>query len=117
MIKVNVIFNFESVEKWIEFRDNIRHEEKFTRCFTFPQEMLQLNEPTLPFQDREDINDNLHHYSSLYSISTRSKKTLKKLNEWVKDNHYESNYILFDIYGDGLGTSLDELFELYDKSN
>ena len=116
MWNTHVSFYFETEEKWIEFRNKIRDRKEFIRYFQLPQEMLHLNDSNLPHYDGfKNPSDQFIYYSCLYSILTRSEKTLKKLNEWIKENHYESNYRLGDNWGNKLRMSLDELFELYDN--
>ena len=116
MWNTHVSFYFETEEKWIEFRDKIRNRKEFTRYFLSPQEMLHLNDSNLPHHDGlKNPSDHLIFYSCLYSIFTRAEKTLKQLNEWIKENHYESNYRLRDNWGNKFRMSLDELIELYDN--
>lgn len=53
---------------------------------------------------------------SLFSITTKSRKTLKLLNEFIKENHYENNYNIWWQSGEcKLKMTLDELLEKYLK--
>ena len=53
----------------------------------------------------------MYYISCILGLTTKSEKTLKKLFEFIKENHYENNYIIADDWGNWLYMDLKKLLE------
>ena len=121
MITVTVFFNFSTKEEWLEFGKKILN-QKWIKSYTPIVEILQkknksyeefVNSLFAPKQIDTDsiLDDALLLLSCIFHITTKSEKVLRKLNEYVRESHYENNYQLRDNWGNKLYMSFDELFK------
>lgn len=107
MITVKVYFDFDTKDEWIEFGKkfySIKEFEPYIPHFDVVRE----------FKTIDELVEELNFCSCSYkftSIETKSKKILKLVNEFIKENHYEKNYQLRDKWSDKLYMSLDELLK------
>jgi len=108
MFTVHVYFEFEKKEEWIEFSNKFFSRDEFVQYSPIGKRLKEKN---------QSFNDVVEYWFSredewwlncyIY-ILTKSKKVLKNLNEFIKENNYEHNYQLRDNY-DKLYMNLDEL--------
>ena len=109
MITTYVYFDFETKSEWIDFANKLSCKNEFTKYLSTER---RFNKQNLSFADLvEYYSDDLCLVSICFCITTRSEKTLRKLNDWIKDNHYESNYELRDLWGNRMKMNLEKLFE------
>ena len=108
MVKVNVYFKFETQEKWIDFGEKFFAEKEFIKHSPFAQQIIAHNEQfrNIVLSGKCDIIISCRSY-----IETKSAKTLKLLNEWIKENNYYNNYYLRDNWGNRMGMDIDSLLE------
>lgn len=116
MIETTVFFDFdENKDEWIAFAEKF---EKLLDEKEFKNNSLE--SLIKKFGSLKNViefsssTDSLWLYLNAIFISTRSRKTLCKLNEWIKENHYESNYCLWDNWGNRMHMDLDELLKDYE---
>jgi hypothetical protein len=111
MIKISVVFTFSKKEEGIDFVQKLQMKKEFLK-YTEGSDIILAK-----FKTFENYIEFMfkHTTFALLSLSTRSGKTLSKLNDWIKENHYESNYALWRSMGKmqiwKMHMSLDQLFD------
>ena len=109
MMTTYVYFDFETKSEWIDFANKLSCKNEFRKYLYYEG---KINKDNLSVADLvERYSDNLLLISICFCVITRSEKTLRKLNDWIKDNHYESNYEVCDNWGNNMKMNLDKLFE------
>lgn len=117
MRKINVYFDFKTEKDWIDFVHKLFSEREFVKCLD-GEFLGQVNNDFNNIIEIIDLSyagsTRLDEYnraclSGCLHLTTRSKKTLSKLNDWIKDNHYKSNYVLKDNGNNKLRMKLDKL--------
>lgn len=119
MIEITVFFEFEeNKDEWIVFAE--KFEKWLNEKGVKSNSLERLIEKFGSLKNWVDFcfnNSDADFWVAVYAIclTTRSRKTLSKLNEWIKENHYESKYYLRNKNGSRMGMDLDELFEWSDE--
>ena len=109
MFNTFIYFDFETKSEWIDFANKLSSKNEFIKYLYTER---KFNKRNLTFADLvEFYSDDLIFVSLCFCIKTRSEKTLRQLNDWIKDNHYESNYEVRDNWGNRMKMNLDKLFE------
>ena len=112
MKTTNVFFDFQTKDEWIIFCQKILSGKEFEKNFpaVFNISKKCGTEYIIELFYKEEV---LAALTYLFYFSTRSKKTLTKLIDWIKENHYENNYVLRDMRGNKI--YMDELFKWYNE--
>lgn len=104
-----VLFDFHTKDEWINFSKKLLSDKDFKK-YVMLFELVKKKYGTVEdYIEYCCSKDNFVSVAVAHCMTTRSIKTLNKLNDWLKDNHYESNYELRDNWGNELGMGLDEL--------
>ena len=119
MSEITVFFEFEeNKDEWIVFAEKFEKwlNEKGVKSNSL-EHLIKKFGSLKNWVDFCFNNSDADFWVAVYAIylTTRSRKTLSKLNEWIKENHYESKYYLRNKNGNRMGMDLDELFEWYDE--
>ena len=127
MIKVFIMFRFfYTKEEWITFAQKLYGNKQFVKYMRGKEYLSShynlsvedyINDVYNKCKnDSEEIEEVI--IGSMLGIKTQSTKTLKLLNEFLKENHYENNYTIWresDGSADIMHMTLDELLDKYSK--
>ena len=119
MIEVSVMFDFNTKEEWLMFGQKFSSHKKFEK-YQVPLIRSLIKEQGSfvdAYNNCINVSMNCPIITICPQLSTKSKKILIELNNWIKENHYENNYMLFKTWGMGLeylNMNIDQLFEWYD---
>ena len=126
MIKVFIMFRFfYTKEEWITFAQKLYSNKQFVKYMKGKKYLSHYNLSVEDYindvynkckNDSEEIEEVI--IGSMLGIKTQSTKTLKLLNEFLKENHYENNYTIWrESHGstDRMHMTLDELLDKYSK--
>ena len=127
MIKVFIMFRFfYTKEEWITFAQKLYSNKEFVKYMRGKEYLSShynlsvedyINDVYNKCKnDSEEIEEVI--IGSMLGIKTQSTETLKLLNEFLKENHYENNYIIWHEKhesADRMHMTLDELLDKYSK--
>lgn len=102
-------FNFEKKEEWIDFAYKLQTEKELMKCNILTKNLLKRRK-SLANEIKRWYKEGISCLTVALFLSTGSEETLSKINDWIKENHYESNYELCNVMGE-LHMSLDELLD------
>ena len=111
MNKINVNFSFETKEQWSNFSEKFFSNSEFIKCSPVAK---KLSEHKATFNEviQDYFNKEIDFIlDTMVYFKTQSEKTLRLLNDWIKENNYTNNYTIRDNKGNRMGMDLDELFE------
>lgn len=111
MITTCVFFDFETKEQWIMFGEKFLIRKEFLKHTPLLVILKERNETFIEFVEYSYKRYSGCLISCVLGITTKSEKTLRKLSEFIKENHYENNYRLTDDWGNKLCMDLDGLFK------
>jgi hypothetical protein len=115
MIKVNVFFRFNTKEEWIEFGQKFIQRKEFVKYSNIFEILNKRHQNYTDFVN-EIYESGFPDIISCYIImETKSEKTLRLLNDWIKENHYEGHYTLRDNWANKFRMDLDGLLKWWSK--
>ena len=91
--KVSILFDFKTKEEWISFFRKLLNDKVTNKHFR----IKILNDFLIDYGSLENYVEalklgNLNAVSSVVCCFSPSKKTVQIINDWIKNNHYESKY-------------------------
>ena len=92
--KVSILFDFKTKEEWISFFRKLLNDKVTNTYFR----INILNDTLIDYGSLENYVEarelgNLSVVSSVVCYFSPSKKTVQIINDWIKNNHYESKYM------------------------
>lgn len=107
---------FKSKEEWLSLAQKLYAEKKFVK-YIFCEAKNWINGQSIEDYIGGVYDDGWRDGIGIaLSIRTKSMKMLKLLNDFIKRNHWESNYAIWKKGSDfSLPITLDELLEEYSK--
>ena len=124
MMKVNVLFYFETQEQWLDFGKKFFNHKEFEQdspIWKGLKERNQIFEQVVNevFNTAENEEKKIHinniFFQSIVYFSTKSEKRLKNLYKFIKENHYENKYGIRDNWGNRFYMDLDGLLEWWSE--
>lgn len=113
MGNTNVFFTFKTKEQWIAFGEKFFSEMEFTKNSHITKKLTHMNKP---FNEWVQVmyDYNIPETIGAFSfVQLQSENTMRLLNDWIKENHYDKNYFLRDNHGDRINMDLDTLLECW----
>ena len=113
MANINVFFTFKTKEQWIAFGEKFFSEMEFTKNSYITKKLTHMNKP---FNEWVQVmyDYNIPETIGAFSfVQLQSENTMRLLNDWIKENHYDKNYFLRDNHGDRINMDLDTLLECW----
>ena len=115
MINVTVFFDFKTKEEYIDFGEKYFNQKEFIKYTPLVEILKEGNKTFNGFVEEMDNKEQFFMIGGLFHLHTKSEKVLRKLNEFMKEHHYEHNYQIRDNWGNKLRVSFDELFKWWSE--
>ena len=108
MIKVKIEWTDFDKNEWKDLKKKLYAEKNLVKLINYetPEckkvkeewgDIENIIDDIFSIEDDDDFYAYLPFLEDFLSITTKSRKTLTLLNDFIKKNHYENNYRIYDV--------------------